>query len=458
MKIEITLQPKQKEGRKLLDEHPVLLYGGAKGGGKSRFTRDWMLERRLKYPGTHGLIIRKTYPELFNNHIRKLFQERPYLRQFYHKGEKVLYLPNGSTITFGHLQHPDSISQYQGVEYEDIAVDEITHHPEDTFKELRSSNRTIHPTISPKMLLTGNPGGVGHQWVKRIFIDKEFLPNENPDDYAFLQAKVYDNYFFANDVEYLSKLQALPEKLRKAYLEGDWDIFEGQFFSEWRQGIHTVDFISPIPEYRKYITFDYGRTNPFALYWAYVDYDSHVWIYREYYATGKDARENAMEVLKRCALDPVNPTTGNKYESIIAPPDVFAHQGNDMTIAELIENTGLGPLVPSGGQTKGSRKAKWALMHEYLRWDDYNAPRLKFYKPLNPNAIRTIPSLIHDEKNVEDLDTTGEDHSADAIAQLLTFLHEEKTPEPKSNVEIQMEKFRKRMHTEKRILDVYAGK
>ncbi len=308
------------------------------------------------------------------------------------------------------------------------------------------------------MLLTGNPGGIGHAWVKRLFIDQDYLPNEKPSDYAFLQARVYDNYFFANDQEYMDKLNALPEKLRKAYLEGDWDIFEGQFFAEWRTGVHTTDFIYPIPEFRKYITFDYGRTNPFALYWAYVDYDSNIWVYREYYMKGKDARENAKAVLALCEEDPINPTTGNKYEAIVAPMDVFAHQGNDMTIAELIENTGLKPLQPSGGQTKGSRKAKWALMHEYLRHDDLNPPRLRFFKPLTPHALRTIPGLIHDEKNPEDLDTTGEDHAADAIAQLLVYLHEYKTPEPINPVVQQMARFKQRLQKEKSILDIYAGK
>lgn len=445
------LQPRQKAAYRTLGQHPVVLYGGAKGGGKSYLTRAWLLSRRAQYPGTHGLLIRKTYPELFHNHIQKLFQEWPELAGYFNKGEKILYLPNGSTLTFGHLQYPENVYQYQGLEYEDIAVDEITQHDELTYQILRTTNRTTHPTIRPRMLLTGNPGGVGHFWVKRLFLDRDFLQNENPPDYAFVPAKVYDNAFLATNDQYLSVLRSLPEEQRKAYLEGDWDIFAGQYFSEWRREVH-VALPFPIPTtWKKYRMIDFGRTAPFACYWAAVDYDGGIWVYREYYAAKEDARPNTQAVIALSADDPVNPETGNVYELNPIGKDVFAKAGQDQTIAELMERTvvtlngkihTLGPLHPAGGDRPINRVAGWALFHEYLRYDEHKLPKLHFF-PTCVNAIRTIPSLVYDAKHPEDLDTTGEDHAADAVRHLLISLHEQASPKPKNEVEKRIERLKR---------------
>ena len=193
IRIEIKLQPKQREAFDKSIETPITFFGGARGGGKSFLIRAREVYRRLKYPGTKGLIVRKTYPELLSNHIRMFFVEYPETSRWFHRGEKAIFWPNGSITEFSYMKTTDDVYTYQGREYEDISIDEVTQHEEEVVKILRASNRTTKSDIKPTMLLTGNPGGVGHGWIKRLFIDRKLEEGEHPGDYAFIQSKVYDN-------------------------------------------------------------------------------------------------------------------------------------------------------------------------------------------------------------------------------------------------------------------------
>ena len=219
----------------------------------------------MKYAGTKGLIVRKTYPELLSNHIRQFFIEYPETVNWYKVAEKAIYWPNGSITEFSHLSRADDVYTYQGREYQDISIDEITQHEEVVFKILRSSLRTTDPRIEPRMLLTGNPGGIGHLWVKRIFIDKDFKPEENPKDFGFVQASVWDNKALMNaDPDYVKRLQDLPEDKRKAYLEGDWNIFAGQYYGEFKEKKHVIKYYFPFKSNVIVGGLDWGRTNPFS--------------------------------------------------------------------------------------------------------------------------------------------------------------------------------------------------
>lgn len=244
---------------------PVLFFGGAKGGGKSYVTRFREIRRRMKHPGTKGLIVRRTYPELRSNHIIKIFEEYPAARAWYNKSDKVIQYPNGSITEFSYLKNTDDVYTYQGREYEDISIDEITQHEEITFKILRSSLRTTRKDIKPRMFLTGNPGGIGHAWIKRIFIDRIFREGENPTDFAFLQAFVRDNPALLNaDPDYVKRLEDLPDHLRKAYLEGDWNIFAGQAFPELSTHTHVIEPFELPPHTRYFFSFDPGYNHPYA--------------------------------------------------------------------------------------------------------------------------------------------------------------------------------------------------
>ena len=242
IELKISLQPKQKQFMASIEANPTTFYGGAKGGGKSKGLRLIFLLRRFKYPGSHGAIFRRTYSELEGNHIRPLFEEFPSLKEFWHEGKKLLSLPNGSTLQFCHCNNEVDVDLYQGREFHDLGIDEAGQWTEAMFRKLQGSNRSSKEGIQARTALTGNPGGIGHQWLKRIFIEKRFNARERPEDYAFIQALVDDNpALLDNDPAYVHKLDAEPnEALRKAYRFGNWDIFAGQFYSELRREVHLI--------------------------------------------------------------------------------------------------------------------------------------------------------------------------------------------------------------------------
>ena len=195
--INIALQDKQRWLYDVIRSgtHRYPFYGGAKGGGKSHAARMIMLALLTEFPGTVGLLIRRTYPELYGNHVLPLFMQFPFMRDWYTKNESVLTVPGPeeSKLVFGHAQHEEDIFNYAGREFDFVAVEEVTQFTETMWHVLSQSNRTSKPGISPVMWATGNPGGIGHLWVKRLWIDRDYNEDENPDDYVFLPAKVQDN-------------------------------------------------------------------------------------------------------------------------------------------------------------------------------------------------------------------------------------------------------------------------
>lgn len=266
-----------------IEEYPVTFYGGAKGGGKSKGLRLIMLLRRFKYPGSHGSIFRRTYSELEGNHIRPLFEEYPSLKQYWNDGKKLLTLPNGSTLQFCHCNNEGDVDLYQGREFHDLGIDEAGQWLEGMFRKLLGSNRSSKDGIKPKAILTGNPGGIGHTWLKRIFIEKRFNDRERPEDYAFIQALVDDNpALLENDPDYVHRLNSEPnEALRRAYRFGDWDIFAGQYFSEIRRDIHLIRPFDIPQHWNRFGSYDFGFNHPAAFGWFAVSEDGDIYLYRE---------------------------------------------------------------------------------------------------------------------------------------------------------------------------------
>ena len=215
-------------------------YGGARGGGKSWAVRDKAKRLCLRYGrpapdkgGIKVLIVRRTYPELVNNHINQLLGELHGVAR-YNKSEKVFAFPNGATIKFGYCNADKDLDQYQGAEYDVIFLDEATQLQEMWIKKITACVRGVND-FPKRIYYTCNPGGASHGYIKRLFIDKQYEDGEDPKDYDFIQALVTDNKaLMASQPDYIKQLQALPPKLREAWLYGRWDIFEGQFFEDFR--------------------------------------------------------------------------------------------------------------------------------------------------------------------------------------------------------------------------------
>jgi len=254
---------------------------------------------------------------------------------------------------------------------------------------------------------------------------------------VYIPATVDDNpTLMVNDPSYIAYLDSLPENLRKAWRYGDWNVFEGQYFNEWRPDKHVVEPFKIPDTWKRYRSIDFGRAAPFACLWFAVDYDHNVWVYRGYYShrpdlneQGKDADVTAKAVVELSKEDPI--IEGKQYEYTVLDSASFAEEGHGEKISNLMARVTKNKLtcIPSSKK----RIAGWTIMHQYLRWDDKpdKEPLIKFFNVCN-NSIRTIPSLIHDDKRPEDLNTNMEDHLADCTRYLLQTLRGTKTIEPLS--------------------------
>ncbi len=404
----ITLQPNKKQLEFFAAQDKYLFYGGAKGGGKSWCVRWKQIHRRLKYPKSRGLLLRRTYPELLRTHIEKVLQELPRDIYKYDSQKHFLYFPNGSVLEFGSCQYEQDVKQYQGAEYDDIGIDEVTQFTEHQFNILKSILRTTRSDLKTQMYLAANPGGVGHGWIKRLFIDKE-LP-----DHRYIPAKVYDNPILMQaDPDYVKQLENLPETLRRAYLDGDWDIFEGQVFGEWRRDIHVVTTLdASLKSCKKIITFDWGYNAPgCALWMAYAPENqlgvSRVYVYRELYQNQKTPEQWAKEI-KQYLQD-------EEVDHIVLPHDCFSKLGGRDSIADVFRRELGIPIIAGRTLEKDARKNRLALTHQYLSQAADGKPYLQVYVTCR-NTIRTLPELVYSVTALEDVDTDGEDHAYDALS------------------------------------------
>ena len=271
--------PNEKQRLMLAARTKHVGFGGARGGGKSWAVRTKAKLLALRYPGIKLLIVRRSYPELINNHINVLRAELLGLAKYNDK-DKVLRFDNGSTIHFMYCAKDGDLDRMQGVEYDVIFLDEATQLSEYQMKTVSACLRGVND-FPKRIYYTCNPGGQGHGFIKRIFLDRRYEAGENPADFSFIQSLVTDNrILMERQPDYVKQLEALPEKLRRAWLDGDWDVFEGQFFEDFRlspdpaacaaagltqeeakkQGrwTHVVPARPPAPGWKLYRSFDWG--------------------------------------------------------------------------------------------------------------------------------------------------------------------------------------------------------
>ena len=392
-------QPKQREF--MLARSRFVAYGGARGGGKSWSVRAKAILLALHYPGIVVLILRRTFPELRQNHIQPM-QSTLLGAARYRETDKTFRFPNGSRILFGYCAHESDVLQYQGQEYDVIFLDEATQFTEYQFSTLTGSLRGAND-FPKRMYLTCNPGGVGHSWVKRLFVDRDFRGAENPEDYEFIKATVYDNQLLMEkDPGYVQMLRNLPEDLRRAWLEGDWDIFVGQYFGEFRRETHVVDHVPLMPHWRRYFAMDYGL-DMLAGYWIAVDDEGRAWVYREIYESGLVVSEAARKIKER---------TGEEIiDRYLAPPDLWnRRQETGRSVAEIFGEEGIWLE-----QTSNDRVAGWLDLKEWLKATEHG-PALKIHASC-VNLIRCLPQLQYDQKRPNDVADEPHEltHGPDAI-------------------------------------------
>src|SRR3990167_9906082 len=267
-----------------------LLYGGAKGGGKT----DWLLfdflePSLLKKSNYRGIIFRRTFPRL-REIIDRSFQWFMGMAQ-YSKDARCWVWPSGARLFFGHCQYEESKYDYQGHEYQYEGFDQLEEFTESQYGFLSVQARTSDREIPVRIRATANPGNVGHLWVKRRFIDNKRPMQIYKDDKGltsiFIPAKVYDNpSLMENDPLYVKRLESLPEQDRKALLDGDWNIFSGQYFKDWRSEVHVVEPFYIPALWKRFIAGDYGHKKPSSVGWYAVNPEGGLVRYRDIYLEG----------------------------------------------------------------------------------------------------------------------------------------------------------------------------
>ncbi len=397
--LRIALQPKQRLFRESIETTPVTLYGGARGGGKSYSLRNILLFRRFQYPKSHGAIFRRTYPELEANHIRPLFQEHPFLRQFWNDSKKLLTLPNGSTLQFCHCANEQDVSLYQGREFHDLGIDEAGQWSEAMFRTLQGSNRSSTPGIPARTAITANPGGVGHGWLKRIFIERRLNERERTGDYTFIQALVDDNQaLIENDPDYVHRLNTEPnEALRRAYRFGDWDIFAGQFFGEIRREKHLVKPFAIPSHWTRFGAYDFGFNHPGAFGWFACDEDGNVYLYRELVEAG-------LRIDQLCKRLKSYEDT-EKLSPIVAGHDCWAkknviREGVPPTIAEEMAKHEIYLSRAAIDRVQGASQ-----LRSYLAWENLEGrdrPRFFIFENCRV-SFDTLSRMQHDPDRPEDV-------------------------------------------------------
>ena len=380
-------------------------YGGARGGGKSWALRRKLVGLCLRYEGIRCLLVRRSYAELKANHVRPLLLEYPSVLS-YRESEKCLYFPNGSTITLGYCASSKDCLRYQGQEYDIIAIDEATQLSEYQFSIFKACLRGVGD-VPRRMYLTCNPGGIGHAWVKRLFIDRNFLPDENPDDYRFIPAMVYDNpTLLLADPAYVKQLETLPPKLKDAWLFGRWDVFEGQFFPEFRPDLHVISPSSVPQSLRRFVALDYGFDMLAALLLG-VDENQNLFVLRELCQPDRTLGEAARLVADLCR--------DQSAEYAVASPDLWnRRQDTGLSGFEIMQAV---PGMPPMRAADNRRIPGWRILHEYLTQRE-GLPALRIVSSCE-TLIDSLSALLCDPTRPED--AASEPHAITHAPEALRY-------------------------------------
>lgn len=418
--------PNEKQLRAMKARTKYIAYGGARGGGKSWFVRSKAILLAARYGGIKILVIRRTYPELENNHIMPLREQLAGIAK-YNDQKKLFRFPNNSSIKMGYCAAERDLLQYQGAEYDVIFLDEATQLQEEWILKLMACIRGVNE-FPKRMYFTCNPGGPGHGYIKRLFVDRQFKAGEDPAEYAFIQALPQDNVaLMAAQPDYLDQLRKLPPKLRKAWLEGRWDVYEGAFFEEFvddpehyddREWTHVIHDFTPLESWRVFRSYDWGYNRPAACGWYTIDGDGILYRVAELYFAAKDpdtgetipnegSKTPTDEQFREIArMEREHPYLAGRQITGVADPSIFNANGG----ISIAENAAKQRVYFSPGDNQ--RIPGWMQCHYRMMFDAEGRPRFYCFESCR-EFRRTIPLMQYDERIPEDLDTDMEDHIAD---------------------------------------------
>ena len=411
----------------------IVTIGGSKGPGK---THGMMGEaiRQLEHPKYHAIFFRRTFKRLQEiiDRGQEIYHDK--LGATWKADEHRWVFPSKAKIEVSHMEDESSKADHQGKEYTSIFWDQIEEFTETQFDYVSAANRTSHEGLRCYQMASHNPGGIGHAWVNRRFV-KGKIPGKTyyidfklrngstiRRTYCFIRGNIYENKkLLTANPQYLGVLMALPDKMRRAMMDGDYDVLEGQYFEEWSSARHVIaPFEIPL-DWAIYMSMDWGYKAPLSVHWWAVPPSmNHVFCIREYYVDNVRSPDAAAEIHKISQK-----MFGEKYISqrrvkmMYCDPSIFADRGNSgKAISEdftsVLKETG------SDGKSTGltlvaadnDRIAGWNVFRNMLAVTVDGTPFCQWFSTCT-HAIETIPSLVHDLNHPEDLDTDGEDHAAD---------------------------------------------
>lgn len=381
-----------------------VLYGGAAGGGKSYGQLIDAYLYALKYKKSRQLILRRTFPDLEKSLIR---ESRDLYRKDlceYNASKHTYTFINGSIIDFGYISDEGAgLTQYQSAQYDVIRFDELTHFTEFMYVYMMSRLRGANP-YPKQMKSSTNPGNVGHGFVKARFIDvapPDTTIQTPRGTRRFIPAKVQDNTFLLQaDPDYVNRLENLPEEEKKALLYGSWDVYKGQYFTEWDRDKHVIEPFTIPHDWKRFRAMDWGFNDPCAIGWFAVGPDQHIYLYRELTMQETLSRDVAKRIVEL--------SEGEHIAYTVASPDMWQRRGQSdiegESIAETFARNGV-PLL----KADNSRVIGWNRVRENLAVSPDGKPYVQVFKNCL-KLIETIPLMIYDDKNSEDVADGLPDH------------------------------------------------
>lgn len=441
-KIEIRLdQPKQRKLHLLVEnsEATWIGFGGSRGAAKSTGARNVVLARRFSYPGTRACILRRTYDLVRENHIDPLLAQYPYMRPWYHVGDKELRIPNGSVIAFRYAETAGDVDAMIGKEYMDFLVDQAEAFSERELVVMKSNVRwTGIAGAKCKFILTYNPGDIGAPYLNRIFKLREYHGEEKAEDYEFIQAFAWDNVAWAKDslavdgvstdeyyrwgakkrfdyfverTAYGRTLNALPKALRDGWLLGLMDRFAGQYFDcfeKWaKEGVSAV---RPEPWQRLFLGGDWGFAHDSAFYWGVESGPKKFGVYREFVGSGRSPKALAEEIAARTPAD-----ERSRIRMVGLSHDAFSKRDERdsyaLQMAETFRRYGMPAPAPAGRDVIGGA----ALVYEMMRTGDL------LIDPSCKELLRVLPLVSRDKDKPEHTVKFEGDDPFDGLKHLLHY-------------------------------------
>jgi len=402
-----------------------LFFGGARGGGKSEFLMgDFAADVGH---GSHwrGVLFRRTYPELDEIIERS---KQIYYASFpgaeYKVGAKTWVFPTGAQLRLRHIENEGDADHYQGHSYSWIGFDELTQWPNlNAYNKLKACLRTGGKRIKTRRIRSsGNPGGPGHNAVKSYFIDvaPEGTVYKDPKDRTtrmFIRSLVTDNkILLKNDPLYIERLKGVgDEQLVKAWLEGDWEVFIGQYFTNWDNSRVVVNSFEIPESWPLFGGMDYGETSPTSFGLYTVDYDYVCYRICEYYVAGRVASQHARDI--RTMIESCPMTGGRMPQAIYCDPSMFVKR----RLSEFVQTSPADVFAEHGlflTPATNDRVTGWRVINDALL-----KGRLKVFHGWNEVLCKTLPSLPRSSRNPEDIDTDAEDHAADELRYAMMHIY-----------------------------------